>query len=501
MITILDRLFGIFIGIEFREDSLVVSLLKNSLSGIRLLSSSSFPMRDDEVTLAAIREHIERHSPGTGRVFVSIPDRWALIKFTEVPSIKGKGKDALPNLMKYEIERHIPFDIDTVLYDFQILEETASTYTVAFVTVQKKRVEHVREFLQKLSLEPHSITVSSFALLNSIELGGIAAGGWQSIVGIVPGGSVFGGKGESVVSLHIDASAVRLAVLRNGYCQHLRTFSMPPEGQAGDLPGLVSDYLDEVKSELDISSYHKLIVSGDDQLLPGLAAGVSERTGAEAVTVEPIPSFPEIPESVEKKNLPSSIGGAFGELGIGRYRINILPHKLDYEIKRVASFATKVFAGVVILLLIGIVSVQSYKQKDLLNRIDEELRKNEPKIARYMELSAEFRAYKEQSDFLTAIKSSEITLEVLAELSRLLPDDTWISNLQYNGPRFKDGEGGAGELLLSGYSDSAPKLISILEGSAYFESVEFVGTIKKARGKEGFKIKASVTGPERRDNK
>ena len=44
MTTILDRLFGVFIGIEFREDSLVVSLLKNGLSGISLLSSSSFPM-------------------------------------------------------------------------------------------------------------------------------------------------------------------------------------------------------------------------------------------------------------------------------------------------------------------------------------------------------------------------------------------------------------------------------------------------------------------------
>jgi hypothetical protein len=494
MITILDRLFGVFIGIEFREDSLVVSLLRNGLSGISLLSSSSFPMSDDDANIADIREHIERHSHGAGRVFVSIPDRWALIKFAEVPSTKGRGKDALPNLMKYEIERHIPFDIDTVIYDFQIVDETASTYTVVFVTVQKSRVEHVREFLHKLSLEPHSITVSSFALLNSIELSGITAGGWQSIIGIVPGNSVLGVKGEPVVSLHIDTEVVRLAVLKDGYCQRLRTFPIQPEGQEG-LPGSVSDYLDELRAELNISSYCKLIVSGDDKLLSGIAAGVSERIGAEAVTVEPLPRFSEAPVSVETKDLPSSIGGSLGELGIGRYKINVLPHKHDYEIKRVASLVTKVFAVIIILLLIGIVSVQSYKQNEFLKGIDEELKKNEPMIAQYMELSSEFRAFKEQGDFLSSIRNSEVTLEVLAELSRLLPDDTWISTLQYTGPRFKDGVVGAGEVVLGGYSGSASKLISIMEGSVYFEKVEFVGSIKKAREKEGFKIKTSVMRP------
>lgn len=493
MITILDRLFGVFIGVEFREESLIVTILKNSLSGISLLSSSSFPFKDDEMTIAAIKEHINKYAPDTGRVFVSIPDRWALIKFTEVPSTKGK--DALLNMMKYEIERHIPFDIDTVLHDFQIVEEKASTYNVVFVTLQKSRADLIREFLGKLSLEPHSITVSSFAALNSIELSGAAAGGWLSIIGIMPGHSVLGEKDETNVSFYIDKTKVGLAVVRNGYCLDVRSFPHGHEVPADALSDNIYAYLTDIKTELDIKGYKKLIVSGDRSILPELAGELSEKTGADAVTVKPVPKFTRSPESADTKDMAPSIGGCFGELGIGRHKINILPHKHDYEIRGVTSLATKVFAFIVILLIVGIVATQSFKQREVLNRINEELKKNEPKVVQYRELSAEFKSYKQQDDFLAAIRESEMTLEVLAELSRMLPDDTWISNLQYKRGRYKYIGNVVGEVILGGFSDSSSKLISILEGSPFFENAKFVGSIKKTRGKEGFKIKASVIKP------
>ncbi|MBI4826874.1 MAG: PilN domain-containing protein [Nitrospirae bacterium] len=489
------KLFGVFTGIEFREDSLTVSILKNGLSGVSLLSSSSFPFKDDDITIAAIREHLKRRSAGAGKAFVTIPDRWALIKFADVPSVKGRGRKALPNMMKYEIERHIPFDMDTVLYDFQVVEETDSACSVVFVTVQKSRAEKVREFLRKLSLEPQSITVSSFAVLNAVELGGIHAGGWKSVIGIKPGAGRLSQKGETNISLHIDKAAASLAVIRNGYALRVRSFPCGSDDASELLSGDIQGYLDEIKAGLDLKGYKKLIVSGDDSLFPGLADSLSSGTGAVKVAVKALPRFSGAAGSKDTKGLAPSVGGCFGELGIGRYRINILPHKLDYEMNRGASFAAKILACIAVSLIVLIGASDLLKQRELLKRIDEELIRNEPRIIKYRELSAELESFRKQDDFLAAVEGSELTIEMLAELTNILPDDTWISNFQYGKAIHSDKENAQGELLIGGYSDSASKLISLLEASPMFENVQFVGSINKTKDKEGFKIKAYVVKP------
>ena len=120
--TLLSSPHNTFVGVEFRDDSLVISCLRNSLSGLRFLSSSTFPLRYDEEAVMEITSFISRYAGGAGNVFVSIPLRWSIIKFTEVPLPKGRGKDALIQMMRFEVERHIPYQIDDVFYDFQILE-------------------------------------------------------------------------------------------------------------------------------------------------------------------------------------------------------------------------------------------------------------------------------------------------------------------------------------------------------------------------------------------
>ena len=120
MTTLLDRTF---LGIEFKDESVVLVFLKNSVSGMALVSSATFPRNDNEDTFNDIRDFIGSQGVDINKVFVSIPDKWAITKFTDIPPIKGKGKSAIANLMKFEIERHVPFPIETIAYDFLILQK------------------------------------------------------------------------------------------------------------------------------------------------------------------------------------------------------------------------------------------------------------------------------------------------------------------------------------------------------------------------------------------
>ncbi|MEW6601428.1 MAG: pilus assembly protein PilM, partial [Nitrospirota bacterium] len=226
MTTLLDSIFGTYLGIEIKEDSIVLTYLKNRLSGITLMATSTFPLKFEESVSDDVRGFISRHGTNVNKIFVSVPERWAITKFIDIPSMKGKGKGALANLMKFEIERHIPFEIDDVVYDFLILESKGTANSVVFAAVQKDKINMIKDYLGKLSLQANAITISSFAVLNSIELSGVSVGGWQDIIGIVRRSAILGKKDEMNISIYIDKKHASLVIIKDGLCTHMRSFSV-----------------------------------------------------------------------------------------------------------------------------------------------------------------------------------------------------------------------------------------------------------------------------------
>ena len=74
--------------------------------------------------------------------------------------------------------------------------------------------------------------------------------------------------------------------------------------------------------------------------------------------------------------------------------------------------------------------------------------------------------------------------EVLYELTRILPDDTWLEDFHF----------GTGEIRIQGYSKSASGLIKLLEQSGVFVNPQFRSAVTQdqANGKERFEITAKV---------
>jgi Tfp pilus assembly protein PilN len=483
-------MFGTFLGIEFKEDSIVLTYLNNSLSGVSVLSSSTFVLRDHETTANEIREYIDQHGTEINKVFVSITDKWAITKFIDIPSMKGKGKNAIANLMRFEIERHIPFEIEEVAYDFLVVDEVDSRCSTVFVVAQKTKIEFIKDFLERLSLVPNTITLSSFAVLNTVELSGVSVGGWQDILGIVRKSDMLGNRGETNVCLNFDRMYASLAVIRDGFCINMKALIMSSSQS-------FEEFVKDIVNHLAFKVQHisKLIITGDVTTMPGitdtLEAALKEKEG----TVERIVKFAGDLRGVKMNGLSSSVGACFAGLGIGTYKINLLPHKGDYEIKKLAPLATKVFIILAIILTIGIFASDAVKHKNALQIMDETLEKNKPVVDNIQDLSSDIRSLKQRSDFLHNIRDNEITLEILAELANVIPKDAWITNLHFKGFEIENKKREGGELVISGYAASSSILIPLLEDSLLFEKVEFVGPIKKTKGKEKFKLSAKLIKP------
>jgi general secretion pathway protein L len=134
-----------------------------------------------------------------------------------------------------------------------------------------------------------------------------------------------------------------------------------------------------------------------------------------------------------------------------------------------------------------------FKYRNELNTINTEMKKRKPEVEAVEKLQKQEQGLKREIVELEKIRSGEVSkIEMLKELTQLLPGTVWIWNLKYDGK----------EIEVSGYADSASDLISLLDKSPLFEKVEFLAPVTKERQmrpegekeKERFKIKARLEG-------
>jgi general secretion pathway protein L len=126
-----------------------------------------------------------------------------------------------------------------------------------------------------------------------------------------------------------------------------------------------------------------------------------------------------------------------------------------------------------------------------LNSINAEIKKIRPEVEAIEKLQKRKEELGKEISELREIEVGEVSMiEILQELTRLLPTTAWIWNFKCNGK----------EIEISGFGDSAANLIPLLNNSPFFEKVEFLAPVTKERimtgpevkEQERFKIKAKL---------
>lgn len=100
-------------------------------------------------------------------------------------------------------------------------------------------------------------------------------------------------------------------------------------------------------------------------------------------------------------------------------------------------------------------------------------------------LRAERNSLLEETRFLIDKKQSRPpVIEIMDELTRILPDTTWLLNFQLNGDN----------LVIQGESPASSELIEIIEASPYFYGTSFRAPVTKnpRSGLEGFQISTQI---------
>jgi general secretion pathway protein L len=198
-------------------------------------------------------------------------------------------------------------------------------------------------------------------------------------------------------------------------------------------------------------------------------------------------------ERSKSNRIYASIGVPLKGLISSRVDLDLLPPEMRKKVRQIGKPLLIVLTSLAFFfgLAWGAGTFLHYRKE--WEAVNAEIIKRRPAVEALERLQKQRDDYRKEMAELDQIRSGEISkVEILEELTRLLPDTTWIWNLKYNGK----------EIELSGFADSASDLIPLLDRSPHFEKVEFLAPVTKEmqmRGdgnkeKERFKIKAKIEG-------
>jgi type IV pilus assembly protein PilM len=124
---------------------------------------------DPGIVTDAIKATIEAAEVSGREVVTAVGGRDVIIKKIQVERVK---EQQARELMRWEAEQHVPFDMESVELDFQILDPDGDSSEMSVLLVAAKRdlVESKMQLLSDAGLTPVAVDVDAFALHNAFEV-------------------------------------------------------------------------------------------------------------------------------------------------------------------------------------------------------------------------------------------------------------------------------------------------------------------------------------------
>ncbi len=462
------------LGIDLREDRIIFSHLKRSFKKVWVTTNTILALnadkskdeRDAEV-INAIQKFITSQNVSKDNVVVALPREKALVKILEIPSA---AKENLRKTIEYELGKHIPFQAEEAAFDFQLLEEQEGMLRILLVVMRSEDLDAYLGIFKRVGIKPVAIEISSTASANLYYFD-------QSPVNAQP-----------FALLDIRKRFFEFHFFENGnLTETVHSAFINDDEKVKEVSEAYRLAL--LKGHGAIEGKQSLFAYGEEaneSLITELREGVSFNVAStpSLKRVRTTNGFQRISEAY------SSIGLALRGVSRTKWNLNLLPQTLRKKVSRIGLYLA-ILLFVISVVLSGALLVHPFVQeRDELRRISAEVREQKPKVDAIESVQKKReKVQKEVQEFDTLISEGSSRLEILKELSEILPSTVWIWNLKFK----------SRDVEINGFANSASDLIAILDKSPYFEKVEFTSPVTKERrlfGEQGererFKISAKI---------
>lgn len=171
---------GFSVGLDIGTDAVKMVQLLKKKNEVELISFGSSPFPPEAISdgviidansiVEAITKVIAESNTKIKEVNVGLSGRSVIVKKIKMPLMT---EEELRESIHWEAEQHIPFSIDEVVLDFQIISdeknEKLKQMGVLLVAAKKDKIKSYMDILSQISIEPVVVDLDSFAIANSFE--------------------------------------------------------------------------------------------------------------------------------------------------------------------------------------------------------------------------------------------------------------------------------------------------------------------------------------------
>jgi type IV pilus assembly protein PilM len=149
----------------------------------RILSSGSVSDTEKaEIITASLRRFIEQNDVGKDEVFISVAGQTSFARFIKLPPVDSKR---IPEIVKFEAVQQIPFDINEVEWDWQVMEKPDSPdVEVGIFAIKNEVIGAILDNFTRENLKVTGVQMAPIALYNyaTYERGTIADGDKNAVI-------------------------------------------------------------------------------------------------------------------------------------------------------------------------------------------------------------------------------------------------------------------------------------------------------------------------------
>jgi len=409
---------------------------------------------DAENPGAALRAELDARSLPARTVAIGLSRATVTVKPIDLPAVAGSTDD----MVKFELERHLPMPADDAAFDFVPLPPepeaegaSAEGARVLIAAADRRLVDAALRLAEEAKLRPMSITVAAHDLPALVDTD----------------------RRQRVVWLHRTGDTADLLLLHQAMVVFSRSF-----GATDD-----ATLLAETRRSLAGARWRAcdaIWVSGD-----GAAAAPFLDLGV------PISDPPWSARGERRLSQVTEPRGAL-ELAVATASnralrsLDLIPAAIKPRRFTRQEMMTGGALAATLLLVLGALLVPGIVESRRLARLNREIARIDPDVRAVEKVARELDHKRQLLGTVEKINAGSLQpLPLLRELTEILPNDAWLTYLAF------DSKG----VELTGQAGAASNLIPLLENSPRLERVEFASPVTRGRDREQFRIRAAWEAP------
>lgn len=397
-----------------------------------------FPLEEDkaltpEYLAAVVSKALDEMGAPKASFVLSIPRAWTIVQVAEFPITV---KENLANVISCELDRLTPLNPENAYYDYKIIDETQKKINVLLTVAKADRINSFLEALRSKNVKIEKLSVSAFIIKYFIK-------------------DIY--KIKNSIFISVNDRAYECGAIINDFTVH---------SISGEIQNLDDSQIDQIIKEtrplIDIftksGNPEKIVIHADEKYYKKFSGKLS---GLPVFNLNRENKL-GLPKG-NKDISPFAVGCFLETVAADHNGFNLLSGKNGKQ-EKMPFITTAILLAVIFLIgAFYVVSPIISGQKSI-EQIDEHINSLKPEMKKIEALKKEMDLISSDIKTINNFKKHSIpTIDVLKELTKILPDKAWLTRVRVT----------EDSVELEGYAASATAIISKLENSKYFQKAEF----------------------------